>query len=220
MPKRNPIPVGTRFSRLIVIGPAEPKFTPKGIRLYCVMVQCDCGTIKRCDERFLRNGEAVSCGCFNRELLQSARTKHGYGSRSDRSSTYHSWDSMIQRCTNPNNQAFSYYGARGITVCERWKSFVNFLADMGEKPPGLTLERKDNAKGYEMDNCKWASRADQMRNTRRTRIVTVAGVTGCIADLIKHFAVPGCRVRSRLSIGWPVEAAFTIPKNGRLRTKA
>jgi hypothetical protein len=75
---------------------------------------------------------------------------------------------MIDRCTLPNLPAFKNYGGRGITICERWMSFANFLADMGDRPPGLTLERNDNERGYEPNNCSWATRKEQLLNRRHS----------------------------------------------------
>lgn len=83
------------------------------------------------------------------------------------SPTYYSWASMLTRCTNPNSSGWKNYGARGITVCDRWRSFDNFLADMGDRPVGLTLDRKDNDGNYEPANCRWATPVEQARNKRK-----------------------------------------------------
>lgn len=84
---------------------------------------------------------------------------------------YSSWNTMLYRCTSPKSPNFAYYGGRGITVCERWRnSFKAFLDDMGQRPPGTTLERIDNNGNYEPGNCKWATRSEQQRNSRNARL--------------------------------------------------
>lgn len=93
------------------------------------------------------------------------------------------WIGMRQRCENPNFPKYEYYGGRGIKVCDRWRDFANFYADMGPRPHGLTLERIDNDGDYTPDNCRWATRKDQMRNQRITRRVTIDGKTYVAADL-------------------------------------
>lgn len=98
-----------------------------------------------------------------RQKVSRAQVKHGMS----QTSTYRIWLSMKQRCLNPKSGAYAWYGGRGITVCDRWReSFENFLADMGERPEGLWLERKDNSKGYCADNCEWATPKTQAANRR------------------------------------------------------
>ena len=94
-----------------------------------------------------------------------------------RTPVYRAWCGMHSRCSNPNRDNFERYGGRGITVCERWRTFDNFYEDMGERPEGLTLERVDNDKGYSPDNCIWADRMQQQRNQRISRVNT-SGVRG------------------------------------------
>lgn len=95
------------------------------------------------------------------------KTKHGHTGRNWKSPTYYSWSKMKERCLNPNHEKYSNYGGRGIKVCERWMSFENFLADMGERPYGKTLDRKEVNGNYEPENCRWATAKQQRRNQRK-----------------------------------------------------
>lgn len=117
---------------------------------------------------------------------------------------------MIQRCTNPKASGWDDYGARGITVCERWRKFENFLADMGPRPTGHSIERERVNEGYSPENCRWASQAEQSRNTRRTRNFTINGVTKCLYDWCNLSKKRYDRVRYLLSTGTPIEKALSI----------
>lgn len=131
--------------------------------------QCACGELLSVAATHLRRGAVKSCGCLRRELgierlLRSPRRTHG----ATETVEYETWQRMIQRCTNPNSEVFEYYGGRGITVCERWrKSFENFRADMGLRPEGMSIDRKDVNGNYEPTNCRWATAIEQRLNQRR-----------------------------------------------------
>ena len=114
-----------------------------------------------------QSAESVAKRVAARRSADGYGVKHGHASPGLRTPTYMVWGSMIQRCTNPNNSGWPDYGARGISVCERWLTFENFLADMGERPDGLSIDRVDNNGNYEPGNCRWATASQQQRNRRR-----------------------------------------------------
>jgi hypothetical protein len=118
---------------------------------------------------------------------------------------------MRQRCENPNRKDFRNYGARGITVCERWREFANFLADMGQRPEGMTLERKNSNAGYGPDNCVWATPRQQARNKRGNVIVTHAGVSATVAEWAERTGLERKTLEYRIRAGWPAERALTTP---------
>lgn len=117
---------------------------------------------------------------------------------------------MVQRCTNPNRHDFASYGGRGITVCEKWRdSFEAFFADMGEKPVGTSLDRINNNLGYQPGNCRWATKDQQMQNTRATRLITFNGQTMGLNAWAKHVGIGRQSLSDRLRRGWPLEKALT-----------
>lgn len=148
--------IGKRFGRLIVIAEAN---TQKKRREYDC--RCDCGNSTSVQGVLLRAGKTQSCGCI-RKGHPPTYLKHGMSG----TPTYQSWYAMTQRCGNPKRWQYKYYGARGIIICDRWKSFENFHADMGDRPAGKTLDRIDCNGNYEPSNCKWSSTTEQSRNRR------------------------------------------------------
>ena len=125
--------------------------------------------------------------------------------------TYAIWEGMINRATNPNSAAAHHYVGRGIGVCDTWRDFSNFLADMGEVPPGLTLERVDNEKGYSPGNCKWATPKEQANNTRRNKNITAFGKTQSIEMWANELGIAAHILRWRLNNGHDIEKALLTP---------
>ncbi len=108
--------------------------------------------------------------------------RHGHSKRGAISKTYRAWRYMIQRCLRPGHPDYKYYGGRGITVCEGWLVFDNFLRDMGCAPADRSLGRRDNSAGYCKSNCEWQTPREQAQNTRRNRYITFEGQTLCISE--------------------------------------
>ena len=103
--------------------------------------------------------------------------------------SHYIWRSMVARCTNPAQQSYKYYGARGITVCERWMQYENFLADMGEPTKGMSLDRVDNDKGYAPDNCRWATASEQQKNKRTTRVYSNGAFVGTLVECARFIGI-------------------------------
>jgi hypothetical protein len=149
---------GNRYGRLTVIGFGGHDKDGHA-KWQC---RCDCGSNCNIRGGYLRRGLSSSCGCFHKEQLIQRSTTHGMS----KSPTYICWLAMKNRCDNPSQQSYKRYGAIGIKICKRWRSFENFLADMGERLPGTTLDRKNVLGNYEPQNCRWASPGEQANNTR------------------------------------------------------
>ena len=176
------------------------------------LCRCECGNENSVRAAHLTKGLSQSCGCLQRELAAKAQYKHGL--------SYHplrqAYTQMKQRCHNPNCDEYHNYGGRGITVCKRWRhSFANFLADMGERPEGMTLDRIDNDGPYSPDNCRWATEIQQHANMRANRYLEHDGMRLTVAQWARHLGMHPNTIRSRLRYGWSVADALTRPIDTR-----
>lgn len=192
--------IGKTFGRMTVI--CRNGSSPNNSVLF--LCKCSCGNTKTTRGCHLRSGAVKSCGCLAKECSRISRPKHGHTLKGKRH-TYYSWIGMKTRCTYKKHPSYHRYGGRGITVCERWNGetgFQNFLADMGERPPGMELDRIDNDKGYEPGNCRWATLVEQGRNRSNNHIITVGGVTKCLSEWAEATKTLKTTIRERLRRGW------------------
>lgn len=181
---------GERFGRLSVISELPARRSPGGQIQRRFLVGCDCGEQTEVFLSSLRNGNTTSCGCYHREMTSKLRP----GVRHDMSATptYQSWAAMRERVAGKDADKARNYKDRGITQCERWNLFENFLADMGERPKGMTLDRIDNNGNYEPNNCRWATNRVQSSNKRTNQMVTVSGEKVCLLEASRRLSIdPG-----------------------------
>jgi hypothetical protein len=175
--------------------------------------ECTCGKIVTTKREYLLKGKPKSCGCYKHDVTVERNTKHGHSIRENKSPAYIAWCGMMSRCYTINRNDSQHYRKRGICVISRWHKFENFLADMGLPPKGFTLERRNVNKNYSPKNCKWATWKTQQRNRRNNRIITVKGITGCVAEVCEKLNFPKATVYERLCRGWSENDDLVIPKN-------
>jgi hypothetical protein len=201
--------VGREFGYLTVVRYAGCDKTKRSI-WEC---RCKCGNTLDVHASNLKTGHTQSCGCFRVETAGDHCRKHGRAHAGDRA--YQAWCSMRNRCNNPNGQDYPDYGGRGITICDRWQeSFNNFLADMGQPPDGMSLDRFPDVNGnYEPANCRWATPSQQGRNKRNNRRITFNGKTQTLVEWGEETGHGMKRLAARLKLGWTVERALTLPAN-------
>lgn len=189
--------IGQRFVRLVVMYRAENTTGGKA-QWFCA---CDCGQSAVVSTDKLRRNNTRSCGCLKRELaaanMRRLVFRHGLG----RTRSYGTWGNMMERCFDQRDGKYRDYGARGITVCERWRNFENFYADMGERPKGLTIERIANDGNYEPGNCRWATPKEQANNTRRNRRISFGGETLTLTEWSQRLGISPSTLHAALAFG-------------------
>lgn len=174
---------GQRYGRLTVISLDTTRVARRNGKMW--LCRCDCGARASVSGERLRNGRTRSCGCLRVEMRGTQTLTHGMS----KSPTWNCWQRMRRRCYDPNSIQYPYYGGRGITVCERWEKFENFLEDMGEVPPGMSIDRIDNDKGYEPGNVRWATKTEQARNKRSNVRLLVGGQEMLASDFVKTYGL-------------------------------
>lgn len=200
---RQPLPIiGKTFGQLTVLREID---TPRnsGRR---VIARCSCGTEKTFFAQNIRRGLSTNCGCTR--YTSAART-HGKSHTPE----HRAWSSMITRCTNPKSSQFNNYGGRGITVCERWRSFAAFFEDVGSKPsPSHSLDRIDTNGNYEPGNVRWATARVQAQNKRDTVLVTHNGTTLTLCEWAEQLSIRRGTLYYRLYIaGWSIADSLETP---------
>lgn len=202
---------GQRFGRLTVIERAGSNKQGRAMWL----CRCDCGNTKIVIGHNLQSGSTRSCGCISKE--NPHHTLHGQTN----TRLFRIWYSMKRRCLSPNSDRYPYYGGRGITICDEWLSFENFYKDamaLGYADD-LTIDRIDVNDGYHFTNVRFVSMQIQQNNKRNNRFITYKGETKTIAEWERKMGFSKDRLWSRLSAGWSVEEALTIPVGGKRKKK-
>jgi hypothetical protein len=183
------IAVGDRFGRLTVAKCIVSSDGRPTRQLECV---CDCGTSRTTLACYLVGGKHRSCGCAIPSWFRGQKANKTSTHGMTGTPTYTVWVAIRVRCLNPNDSSYMKYGAKGVTVCERWDSFEAFLSDMGERPSlKHSIDRIDNDRGYEPNNCRWATRTEQTRNRRCTKLYTTSdNITATLFEHAERHGVP------------------------------
>lgn len=187
---------GIAFGRLTVI-----KTLGRYNKRSYYLCKCTCGNSVEVASWDLTAGRTKSCGCLKLENYKTASLKHGFASAGkSRHPLYHTWASMVKRCTNPNSAVWNHYGGRGITVCTEWRTFANFKEDMFSSwSEGMTLERLDANLGYCKENCIWIPKSKQMSNTRDSLALPYHGKLYSLIDLATSKGMTYRTLYSRLA---------------------
>lgn len=214
---RNPIRAGDKFGRLTAISAGHLVQGPNQRETF-IPVRCDCGVEKDVRAVSLKAGVTRSCGCgiadAARVSVVERSTTHGMS----KSAIYGVYRTMLSRCYNPSVERYPMYGGRGIGVCDRWRvagGVENFLADMGPRPSGYSIERENQNGDYEPNNCRWASSKEQANNTRRNRVVEWNGESLTVSQWADRTGIGGHTILFRLRKGWEIGDALSRPVRGK-----
>lgn len=172
--------------------------------------KCECGKSFTALASNIASGNTKSCGCHRRKVSTEMLRTHGMSG----TNSYRLWSNMMRRCRDEGNAAYANYGGRGIKVCDRWLEFENFFSDMGDRPKDRSLERRDNDLGYSPGNCYWATRKQQMNNTRANVILTIGDTSKTMTQWCEEFLIPVHRVIARRKMGWKDDELF-LPKRAK-----
>jgi hypothetical protein len=199
--KKGKIEIGEKYGRL-----TATKLSTSGRSIF----QCECGS----SEKSIRSahvlaGKILSCGCLLKEVTSKNMTKHGLSKTKE----FRAWSHMKNRCLNQLDPVYKYYGARGISYCEKWNDFLSFYKDMGPSPsPKHSIDRIDTNGNYEPKNCKWSSPREQANNKRQNKILTHNGRSQTLSMWCSELNLPYHTVKARLNKhGWDVSRSLTTP---------
>lgn len=201
---------GCRFGKLVAID-CVSMGRAKSALWRCV---CDCGKERHVSGSSIRRGCVTRCTSCSAALFDKNRSRLGKRTHCmSKTSEYAIWQQMMNRCYRPSVKGYMRYGGRGISVCERWHTFTNFIADMGQRPSEKhSIDRIDGNGNYEPSNCRWATQKEQARNTSTNRIVTAFGQSKCIAEWAEEYSIGYATLRNRIvNKGWSIERAVTTP---------
>lgn len=199
---------GVKFGRLTVLGRSDNQ--PKGG--YAIWVcKCDCGNISAVRSYFLTSGHTKSCGCLKKEIVKRKDNKvliQGVFNKNAR--LYHIWNAMMNRCYSKNNSRYKNYGQIGISVSENWHNPVDFYewAIGNGYSDGLTIDRKDNSKGYCPENCRWVTNKIQQNNRKNNKILTLNGVSHTQREWEEIQGLTRGVIYNRLKLGWDLSRAI------------
>lgn len=219
--------IGQRFGKLVALEEVEPRIhivstTGEVQKKRYYLCQCDCGNIATVFGTDLTSGHTKSCGCYaaectSKRLLGSGQRRGQFlDSKYDRLFT--SWGCMLQRCNNPKNNRYQYYGAKGVTVCPEWYEFNNFAewSIVHGYAPDLSIDRIDVNGNYEPSNCKWSTILEQSNNKTSCRMLTMNGETHTLKDWSRITGIPDSTIRHRIDIGhYSVADALSMKEDGR-----